>query len=156
MKTNAMRILETAGITYDISSYEIDEDHLDAQTAAAKLQVSAQRVFKTIVMRSHTNEIIVLCVPANDEVNLKKARAACGVKEIAPVKPAELLTLTGYIRGGCSPIGMKKKYRTVIDETVILHDSVYVSAGVRGTQVILAPDDLIRITDALVCDISTL
>jgi Cys-tRNA(Pro)/Cys-tRNA(Cys) deacylase len=153
-KTNAMRILESQGISFTTDSYEVDEDHLDAVTAAGKLGLDPERVFKTIVMRTDSNEICVFCVPAPVEVNLKKARSACGAKELAPVKQTELLGLTGYVRGGCSPIGMKKHLRTFIDETVVLHDSVYVSAGVRGQQLVLCPDDLVRATGATVCDLS--
>jgi Cys-tRNA(Pro)/Cys-tRNA(Cys) deacylase len=153
-KTNAMRILESRGIPFECSMYEVNEEHLDAVTAAAKLGVSPDRIFKTIVMRTDANEICVFCVPANVEVNLKKARSVSASKEIAPVKPTELLGLTGYIRGGCSPIGMKKHFRTFIDETVVLHETVYVSAGVRGQQLILLPDYLVKATDATVCDLS--
>jgi Cys-tRNA(Pro)/Cys-tRNA(Cys) deacylase len=153
-KTNAMRILESRGISYRTDSYEVDEEHLDAVTAAGKLGIDPEAVFKTIVMRTDSNEICVFCVPATVEVNLKKARAASGAREIAPVKPGELLGLTGYIRGGCSPIGMKKQFRTFIDETVILHDEVYVSAGVRGIQLVLAPADLVCAAGAEVLDLS--
>lgn len=153
-KTNAMRILESHHIPYTCGTYEVDEEHLDAITAARKLGLDPERVFKTIVMRTDSNEVCVFCVPAPVEVNLKKARSACGAKEIAPVRPTELLGLTGYIRGGCSPIGMKKQFRTFIDETVILHESVYVSAGLRGVQLILKPDDLVRATEAAVCDLA--
>jgi Cys-tRNA(Pro)/Cys-tRNA(Cys) deacylase len=153
-KTNAMRILESHGISFATDSYEVDEEHLDAVTAAGKLGLDPERVFKTIVMRTDSNEICIFCVPAPVEVNLKKARAACGAKEIAPVKQTDLLGITGYIRGGCSPIGMKKHFRTFIDETVILHDTVYVSAGVRGQQLVLKPDDLVRATEAVVCDLA--
>lgn len=153
-KTNAMRILESHGIPFECSSYEVDEDHLDAVTAAKKLGIDTSRVFKTIVMRTDSNEIVVFCVPAPVEVNLKKARAVSGAREIGPVKPAELLSLTGYVRGGCSPIGMRKQYRTFIDETVILHETVYVSAGIRGQQVIVSPENLVRLTGATVCDLA--
>ncbi len=148
-----MRILESRGIPFSTDSYEIDEEHLDAVTAASKLGIDPDAVFKTIVMRTEANEICVFCVPANVEVNLKKARAASGAKEIAPVKPSELLSLTGYVRGGCSPIGMKKQYRTFIDETLVLHEAVYVSAGLRGQQLVLAPDSLVAATGAAVCDL---
>ena len=153
-KTNAMRILESRDIPFTTDSYDVDEEHLDAVTAAGKLGLDPERVFKTIVMRTDANEICVFCVPAPVEVNLKKARAACGAKEVTPVRPSELLGLTGYIRGGCSPIGMKRHFRTFIDETVILHETVYVSAGVRGEQLVLKGDDLVLATDAVVCDLS--
>jgi Cys-tRNA(Pro)/Cys-tRNA(Cys) deacylase len=153
-KTNAMRILESHGVSFSTTSYEVDEEHLDAVTAASKLGIDPSRVFKTIVMRTDANEICVFCVPADSEVNPKKARIASGAKEIAPVRPTELLGLTGYVRGGCSPLGMKKKYRTFIDETVILHETVYVSAGVRGTQLVLEANSLVSAAEATVCDLS--
>ena len=153
-KTNAMRILEAEGIPFGTSSYEVDEERLDACTAAAKLGVDPESVFKTIVMRTDENELCVFCVPATVEVNLKKARTASGAKDIAPVRPQELLGLTGYVRGGCSPIGMKHRFRTFIDETVILHEKIYVSAGCRGVQLVLSPDSLIRAADAAVADLS--
>ncbi|MBR5017784.1 MAG: Cys-tRNA(Pro) deacylase, partial [Spirochaetia bacterium] len=109
-KTNAMRILDGLGIKYSVTGYEVDPDNLDALSAASKLGVSPEKIFKTIVMRSDKNLIFVFCVSAESEVNLKKARAVSGSKEIKPVKMDELLALTGYIRGGCSPIGMKKKF----------------------------------------------
>lgn len=153
-KTNAMRILESQGIPYKTTSYEVDEKNLDAVTAAKKIGIPPEQVFKTIVMRTETNEICVFCVPATVEVNLKKARAASGTKEITPVHPSELLELTGYIRGGCSPVGMKKQFRTFIDESVVLYNDVYVSAGLRGRQLILKPEDIVKATQATVCDLS--
>lgn len=153
-KTNAMRILESQGIAYATDAYEFDEDHLDALNAASKMGIDPQSVFKTIVMRTDANEICVFCVPATVEVNLKKARAATGAKEVTPVRPAELLGLTGYVRGGCSPVGMKRHFRTFIDETVVLHDAVRVSAGVRGFQLVLAPDDLVKAAEATVVDLA--
>jgi Cys-tRNA(Pro)/Cys-tRNA(Cys) deacylase len=155
MKTNAMRILESERIPFETASYDVDEECLDAVSAAQKLGVSEDRVFKTIVMRSDANEIAVFCVSARSEVNLKKARAALGAKEVLPIKSTELLALTGYIRGGCSPIGMKKRYRTFIDETAVLHDTIYVSAGVRGTQVILSAEDLARACGAEIIDVES-
>lgn len=148
-----MRILESHGISYETDTYDVDEEHLDAVTAAGKLGIDPESVFKTIVMRTDSNEICVFCVPATVEVNLKKARMASGAKSIAPVRPAELLGLTGYIRGGCSPIGMKRHFRTFIDETILLHETVYVSAGVRGQQLVLTPENLVRASEATVCDL---
>jgi Cys-tRNA(Pro)/Cys-tRNA(Cys) deacylase len=153
-KTNAMRILESMGIPFQTDRYEFDEDALDAVTAAGKLGIEAGRVFKTIVMRTDENEICVFCVPADREVSLKKARAASGAREIAPVKGHELLALTGYVRGGCSPIGMKKRYRVFIDETAVLYDRVHVSAGLRGIQLVISGDDLARAADAVFADIA--
>ena len=154
-KTNAMRILDGLGIRYSVTGYDVDPDNLDALSAASKLGVSPEKIFKTIVMRSDKNLIFVFCVSAESEVNLKKARAVSGSKEIKPVKMDELLALTGYIRGGCSPIGMKKKYPLFIDETATLFDEIYVSAGVRGRQLILAPDDLAKASGGTFADVAT-
>lgn len=154
-KTNAMRILDGLGIKYSVTGYDVDPDNLDALSAASKLGVSPEKIFKTIVMRSDKNLIFVFCVSAESEVNLKKARAVSGSKEIKPVKMDELLALTGYIRGGCSPIGMKKKFPLFIDETATLFDEIYVSAGVRGRQLILSPDDLAKASGGIFSDVAT-
>ncbi len=157
MKTNAMRILDGLKIPYETSSYEDDGEHELAKGAALRLAekigVQPECVFKTIVMRTENKEICVFCQSAVSEINLKKARNAAGCKEISPVKPEELLGLTGYIRGGCSPLGMKRKFRTFIDETVLLCDFVCISGGQRGIQIKLKPDDLIKACDAVVCDL---
>ena len=157
MKTNAMRILESAGIPYTSSTYDDDGEHVLEKGAALRLAkkigVDPATVFKTIVMRTENKEICVFCQSAVSEINLKKARQAAGCKEINPVKPEELLSLTGYIRGGCSPIGMKRKFRTFIDETVILYDEICISGGQRGLQIKIKPDDLIKITEATVVDL---
>ena len=157
MKTNAMRILDGLKIPYEVSSYEDDGEHELAKGAALRLAekigVQPECVFKTIVMRTENKEICVFCQSAVSEINLKKARNAAGCKEISPVKPEELLGLTGYIRGGCSPLGMKRKFRTFIDETVLLCDLICISGGQRGIQIKLKPDDLIKACDAVVCDL---
>lgn len=157
MKTNAMRILDGLKIPYEVSSYEDDGEHELAKGAALRLAekigVEPECVFKTIVMRTETKEVCVFCQSAVSEINLKKARTIAGCKEISPVKPDELLGLTGYIRGGCSPLGMKRKFRTFIDETVLLCDFVCISGGQRGVQIKLKPEDLIKACDAVVCDL---
>ena len=157
MKTNAMRILDGLKIPYETSFYEDDGEHELAKGAALRLAekigVQPECVFKTIVMRTENKEICVFCQSAVSEINLKKARNAAGCKEISPVKPEELLGLTGYIRGGCSPLGMKRKFRTFIDETVLLCDFICISGGQRGIQIKLKPDDLIKACDAVVCDL---
>lgn len=156
-KTNAMRILDSAKIEYETSEYEDDGEHVLERGAAVRLAekigVDPATVFKTIVMRTETKEICVFCQSAVSEINLKKARQAAGCKEINPVKPEELLALTGYIRGGCTPIGMKRKFRTFIDETVILYDWVCISGGQRGVQIKIKPADLIKVTEATVVDL---
>lgn len=157
MKTNAMRILDGLKIPYEVNEYDDDGEHVLEKGAAGriaeKLGVDPMTVFKTIVMRTETKEICVFCQSAVSEINLKKARNAAGCKEINPVKPDELLGLTGYIRGGCTPLGMKRKFRTFIDETIGLCDVVCISGGQRGIQIKIKPDDLIRATDAVVCDL---
>ena len=156
-KTNAMRILDGAGIAYEVKEYEDDGEHELARGAAERMAEKIGEepgcVFKTIVMRTETKEICVFCQSATEEINLKKARTAAGCKEINPVKQEELLALTGYIRGGCTPIGMKKKFRTFIDETALLYDKICISGGQRGVQIKLAPQDLITITDAVAVDL---
>ena len=156
-KTNAMRILDGAKIAYLAVEYADDGEHeLErgaAKELAAKLGISPESCFKTIVMRSESKEVLVFCQSADNEINVKKARTAAGVKELSPVKSSELLSLTGYIRGGCSPIGMKRKYRTFIDSSVLQHEEVYISAGMRGEQIVIAPQDLITVTGASVTDL---
>lgn len=156
-KTNAMRILEKLKIPFTAKEYEDNDDHKlehgAAEETARKLGISPDSVFKTIVMRTDTKEVVVFCQSALHEINLKKARNACGAKEVTPVKQEELLALTGYVRGGCSPLGMKKKYRTFIDSSVLNVSQVHVSAGVRGMQISLSPEDLIKASDAEVADL---
>ena len=156
-KTNAMRILDGAKIPYKTHEYDDDGEHQlehgAANRTAEKLGQKPEQVFKTIVMRTDSKEIVVFCQSAVHEINLKKARNACGAKEVTPVKQEELLALTGYIRGGCSPVGMRKSYRTFIDESALLYDSINISAGVRGQQIELNPNDLVKITKAEVTDL---
>jgi Cys-tRNA(Pro)/Cys-tRNA(Cys) deacylase len=156
-KTNAMRFLDNEHILYETSSYDDDGEHeLErgaAERIAAKLGIDPHIVFKTIVMRTETKELCVFCQSAVYEINLKKARAAADAKEISPVKPDELPVLTGYIRGGCSPLGMKRQFRTFIDRQALEYEKIYISAGIRGEQIILAPRDLVRAANAEVCDL---
>lgn len=156
-KTNAMRILDSMKIAYEVKSYDDDREHAlehgAAEKTAEKIGISPESVFKTIVMRTDSKEICVFCQSAIHEINLKKARNVSGAKEISPVKQDELLALTGYVRGGCSPLGMKRKFRTFIDESVLNLEKVCVSAGIRGEQLILNPLDLLKATDAQTCDL---
>lgn len=158
VKTNAMRILDKMNIPYQVHTYDDDGEHKLELGAAArtaeKLGIPIEQVYKTIVMRSDTREIFVFCQSANCEINLKKARAAVGCKELSSVKPEELMALTGYIRGGCSPLGMKKQYTTVIDEMAQIHNVIYVSAGQRGVQISLDPQDLAKAVGASFADIA--
>lgn len=152
-KTNAMRLLDAAKVPYRTAEYDYDESDLSGVHAAQSIGMPEEQVFKTLVTRGDKTGLIVFCIPVAEELDLRKAAAASGNKKVEMVHVKELLGLTGYIRGGCSPIGMKKKYPTYVDETVILHDEIAVSAGQRGVQLILSPADLIAYTDAVECDI---
>lgn len=143
-KTNAMRILDQLGITYGMGQYEYDESDLSGNHAAEVLGISEDEIFKTLVTRSGGNDLFVFVIPVSSELDLKKAALASHQKRIEMIHVKELVNLTGYMRGGCSPIGMKKEYPTYIDETAVLFDRIYISAGKRGEQIIIAPDDLIR------------
>lgn len=153
MKTNAIRILETKEIPHTTAQYEYDEDDLNAVTVANSIGVAPETVFKTLVARSEKNQIIVFVIPGNFELNLKKAAVSSHSKNVEMVKVKELFPLTGYIRGGCSPIGMKKQFPTYIDETAQLYENIYVSAGVRGTQVSLSPLGLASVIKASFADL---
>ncbi len=152
-----MRILDGAKIAYECREYDDDGEHeLErgaAEKTAQKLGIDAATVFKTIVMRTESKEVVVFCQSAIHEINLKKARTACGAKEVSHVKQDELLALTGYVRGGCSPIGMKRTYRTFIDQSALQFEKICISAGVRGEQLVLSPNDLVTITKATVTDL---
>ena len=151
-KTNAMRILDKAGIEYTYQEYEYDENDLDGHHVAEYLGVPYEEVFKTLTCVSDKGEYLVFCISVDDEIDLKKAAVLAGVKRVDMIHVKDLLNVTGYIRGGCSPIGMKKQYRTFIDEMIELVDSVCVSAGQRGVQLKLKPADLISFTNAVVGD----
>lgn len=128
-KTNAMRLLEQAGIAFRIETYEFDEEHLSGEHVASQVSLPADQIFKTLVVRGDKQGIMVFCIPVTMELDLKKAAKAAGDKKIEMTHVKELLGLTGYIRGGCSPIGMKKKYPTWIDETAMLYDEIAVSGA---------------------------
>ena len=156
-KTNAIRILENLKIPYEAKEYDDDGEHPLAKGAAGrtaeKLGVDPATVYKTIVMRTETKELCVFLQSSLHEINLKKARNAAGCKDINPIKPEELLAATGYVRGGCSPLGMKKKLRTFIDSSAMQLEKINVSAGIRGMQLTLAPQDLVKACDAEVVDL---
>jgi len=152
-KTNAVRILDSFNIQYKLFSYEFNEDEIDAVSVANKINAPHDQVFKTLVTIGDKSGVVVFVLPGNAELNLKKAAASSGNKRIEMIKVKDLLSLTGYIRGGCSPLGMTKKYPTFIEETSQLFESIYVSSGVRGMQMLLSPSDLARITDARFADL---
>lgn len=146
-KTNAVRLVEQAGIPCREAFYTYDENDLNGNHAAEAIGFPSEQVFKTLVTRSTKNGIHVFCVPVCFELDLKKAARAIGDKHVEMVAVKELLNLTGYIRGGCSPVGMKKHYPTHFDETAQLHEEIAVSAGARGHQIIVPPDDLVSLVD---------
>ena len=147
-KTNAARLLDAAGIGYELVPYEVDEEHLEASHVAEQLGEDLDQVFKTLVLRGDRNGLFVCVMPGSLEVDLKVAARISGNKSCEMIHVKELLPNTGYIRGGCSPIGMKKPLPTFIHESALLYDYIYVSAGIRGLQLRLAPADLIRFTAA--------
>lgn len=152
-KTNAVRIIEKAGIACIEKFYEYDENDLNGIHAADAIGYPREQIFKTLVARGERTGIHVFCIPVCCELDLKKAAVAAGDKSISLLPVKELLNYTGYIRGGCSPIGMKKNYPTYIDEVCQLYDVIGVSAGERGHQVILNPDSLINLINAKTADI---
>jgi Cys-tRNA(Pro)/Cys-tRNA(Cys) deacylase len=152
-KTNAARILDSAGIQYELLAYEVDESDLSAVTVASKIQQDVDCVFKTLVLKGDRSGILVCIIPGSAELDLKKVCRISGNKSAAMIPMKEILEITGYIRGGCSPVGMKKLYATYIDETCALFESIFVSAGVRGLQFKINPSDLIRITESKVGDL---
>lgn len=153
-KTNAMRQLDSVGIEHAIGEYEYDETELSGEHAAEALGISKDEIFKTLVTRSNTGDYFVFVVPVASELNLKKAASAAGVKKIEMIHVKELLPLTGYVRGGRSPIGMKKPFPTFIDETAMLYDRIYISAGKRGAQIIINGEVLADFIGALLVDIT--
>ena len=153
IKTNAMRLLTTAKIPFETVEYQVDEDDLSGVHTAEMLGTDPDCMFKTLVCRDDKGGYFAFCIPVAYELDLKKCAAAAGVKRVEMIHVKELLPLTGYIRGGCSPIGMKKKFPTLIDETATLYDRIYVSAGQRGCQLYLSPTDLAGYVDAQFADL---
>ena len=152
-KTNAARLLDAAGISYTLVPYEVDEEHLEASHVAEQLGEDLDRVFKTLVLRGDKNGLFVCVVPGSMEVDLKVAARISGNKNCAMIHVKELLPLTGYIRGGCSPIGMKKPLPTWFHQTLTDYTTVYCSAGQRGLQFRLSPADLLRAAHGTLADL---
>ena len=153
-KTNVMRLLEAAKIPYELLEYEVDENDLSGISTARKTGKDASQIFKTLVFSGEKNGFGVCCIPACDELDLKKTAKAFGEKKVEMLHVKDLLKVTGYIRGGCSPIGMKKQFATVVDETACLFDIIYVSAGVRGAMLGINPDALAQYVDAKMVDVT--
>ena len=152
-KTNAVRLVQQSGIPCREEFYEFDENDLNGNHAAAAIGKPPEEVFKTLVARGERTGINVFCIPVCCELNLKKAAKAAVDKNMELIHVKELLPLTGYIRGGCSPVGMKKKYPTYFDETCQLYEEVAVSAGARGHQMLVPPEDLARLVGAKLVDL---
>ncbi len=152
-KTNAMRILDSINIKYDYMTYESEDGKIDGVSVAHKTGQNPEAVFKTLVAVGHSKEFYVFCIPVEYELDLKKAAKASNEKNIEMLLLKDLTKTTGYIRGGCSPIGMKKQFKTFIDESAILQDNICVSAGAIGIQIIIKPDDLIKAISADYADL---
>jgi len=152
-KTNAVRLVQQAKIPCREAFYEYDEKDLNGNHAAEALGFPPEQVFKTLVARGERTGIHVFCIPVSGELDLKKAAKAAGDKNVEMVAVKELLGLTGYIRGGCSPVGMKKRYPTHFDETCIVFDEIAVSAGERGHQMIVPPEPFVAFVDATTDDL---
>ena len=152
-KTNAVRLVQQAKIPCREAFYEFDENDLNGNHAAVAIGFPPEQVYKTLVAKGSRTGIHIVCIPVNCELDLKKAAKAAGDKDMALVPVKDLLQLTGYIRGGCSPVGMKKKYPTHFEESCQLFDEIAVSAGERGHQIILSPMELIALVNASLDDI---
>jgi Cys-tRNA(Pro)/Cys-tRNA(Cys) deacylase len=152
-KTNVVRILESLHIPFEVATYPVGEEHVEASVVAAALGVSPEVVWKTLVAHDEKGNPLVFCVPAAAELDLKKAARAAGARKVDLIALKELTPLTGYVRGGCSPIGMKKKLPTWIDEMALAYETIFVNAGARGMQVRIAPGDLVSVAEARLADI---
>ncbi len=153
VKTNAMRMLDRAKIPFETLEYTVDESNLTGTHIADEVGLPYDMVFKTLVAKGDKTGYVVFCIPVDCEIDLKKAAAATNNKRVELIAVKELLPLTGYIRGGCSPIGMKKQFPTFFDESVLKHEKITVSAGVRGCQLLLLTEQLIDFVNAQTKDI---
>jgi Cys-tRNA(Pro)/Cys-tRNA(Cys) deacylase len=154
MKTNAVRLLESLGVHYELREYTVDPEDLAAETVAAKIRMAPEQVFKTLLARGDRHGLCFAVVPANTELDLKALASAAGDRKMELVPVKELQGLTGYIRGGVTVLGAKKAFPVFADETIQLWDAISVSAGARGTQMILRPEDYLRVTNAVMADIA--
>ena len=154
IKTNVMRLLDQAEIPYKAMEYEVDENNLGGEHVAELIQMPPDQVFKTLVAKGEKKGYVVFCIPVNTELDLKKAATIIGDKKIEMLHVKDLLGITGYIRGGCSPIGMKKKFPAYMEETAILYEDITISAGVRGCQLCIPREQLVQYIDATLCEIT--
>jgi len=154
MKTNAARLLDSLDIKYELRTYEVDPEDLAAETVAAKVGIPPEQVFKTLLARGDSNGPCFAVIPGNYELDYKKLAALSGDRKVELVGLKEVQPLTGYIRGGVTVLGAKRGYPVFADETIELWDAISVSAGVRGTQILVAPDDYLRVTKAVIGEIA--
>ena len=152
-KTNAMRRLDAAKIPYEVKEYTVDENDLSGIHIATQIGLPFEQVFKTLVAKGETSGFVVFCIPVDKEIDLKRAAVITGNKKLEMLAVKELLPTTGYIRGGCSPIGMKKKFPTFIDQSATNFEKITVSAGVRGAQLLIGVEQLVKFVDAKLCSI---
>ena len=153
-KTNAARILDRLKINYEIKEYPVDPDDLSAVNVAGKVGLPVKMVFKTLVARGDKSGVLMACIPGDGELDLKQLAAVSGNKKVEMVHLKEVLALTGYVRGGCSPLGAKKEYPVYIDKSAEAWDVIAISAGIRGQQLLLAPADLRQAVKAALADLS--
>ncbi|MBQ7586240.1 MAG: Cys-tRNA(Pro) deacylase [Desulfovibrionaceae bacterium] len=153
-KTNAARLLDKLGINYEMHQTEVDLEDLSATTMAANLGENPEQVFKTLVCRGDKEGVLMACIPADQELDLKALALASGNKHVEMVHLKEVLGLTGYVRGGCSPLAAKKNYPVYLDESAILYDTIFISAGLRGVQLELKPEDLAKATYGTFVDLT--
>ena len=152
-KTNAVRLLEAAGVMFNLHEYSTDDGEVSGVSVAEKMGQEPERVFKTLVAEGKNTGLNVFIIPSSTELDLKKAALAAGDKYVEMIKARDLEPKTGYVHGGCSPIGMKKQLPMFIDETAEIHDTIIISGGRVGLQVELAPSDLVKMTSAVICDL---
>lgn len=153
VKTNAIRLLDQAGIVYELRHYPVDENDLSAESVAAKVGLPQEQVFKTLICEGDATGYLFALLPAGTELDIRQLAKTSGNKRVEMVPLRDVQAITGYIRGGVSPLAAKKPYPVYVDETIELWDTVSISAGVRGTQILLAPQDLLRITSAQLADL---
>lgn len=153
-KTNAARLLDNECIDYDLIPYETSDDNLDGKAVAKKLGIAEDEIFKTLVTRGKSGQIHVFVIPVSQELDLKKAAKATGEKSIQMIPVKEILSVTGYVKGGCSPLGMKKTYSTIFDETIVLLDRITFNAGKIGFQLQLSTSEISRVLDYQIADVS--
>ena len=154
MKTNAARLLDRLGVAYELRDYEVGDEHLDAETVAERIGMPPEQVFKTLVARGDRNGVCLAVIPGSTQLHLKNLAKLAGESKIDLVPLKDVQALTGYIRGGVTALACKKDYPVFIDETVELHDRIAVSAGVRGTQIVLSPADYLKAASATTGDIA--